>query len=159
MNNFIKRAEEYKIEGYNNMAVIELATMFKNDASMSTSPLIFFTEDQRKNIIETNKKAVEKMLHIITTGSKWSVDEYMMLLTFITNWRLLENYFDYYKIELKITAPILSFQDHFLVTIKNKENYSNALHAALHLIRNRKNDLNENVLKDIFRSIGLKLSW
>lgn len=157
LNDFFLKAQEYKKKGHFNMAVIELASLFNIDKHSDINPLEYFSFEQRENILEVNKSAIDKILRIFSIGSKWTVDEYILLLTFVLNYRLIKDYYKFYQLELGIEEQVLLLEEEFYSTLKNEKNYKNSYRAASTIIKNRKSELDENFLKDVFLKFNLPL--
>ena len=155
LNEFIESAKQFKRQNHNNMAVIELATLFCNDRYASIDPRDFFSEEQRVDILQLNKNESERLSRIFSIGVKWNDDEYMLILSFLLNYRLLKDYYSHYHLGLSIDNQIMILIGDFRYTIKSKENYKSAFHSASLIIKSRKKEINKDYLANFFNELGL----
>ena len=86
---------------------------------------------------------------------KWHDDEYMLILTFLLNYRLLKDYYSFYHVDLSIDNQIMILIGDFRYTIKNRENYKNAFHSASLIIKSREKEINKAYLAIFFDELGL----
>jgi len=153
--NFLLEAESAKSQGYYNRAVIALATAFHIDKKESVSPKDFFTTDQLEAIKEIYIGWKEKAETLLSSASFFEDYSFSNALTFIVDYHLVKEYYDYYKTDPGFYIDIENVSAMIRSSMKKKKEHAMALREAAAIIKNSKGELNNKFLKDIFTGLGI----
>jgi len=120
--------------------------VFTESDITSLNPTHIFSESEILEIIKELKSEAIKIERVLSIGSRWNDDEFMLVYVFLMSYRFLFDYFQYYGLPFDVTVS--EIEDSLKRIQKESHNRKEALIAKNTILKNSK-DLSRDWLEEI----------
>jgi len=143
----ISEAEALRSKGLFYLSAVEYAIAFHRSRNKgSLDPVSIFSASEISKIMDGVRSEIGSIEKVLSFGSSWNDDEFMLVYTFLMKHKLLLDYFQFYKLPFDLSI------DHILDAVssvqKDEMNNKEASKAKRMIMKNRK-DLSKEWLQEV----------
>lgn len=144
----LKEAEKLKQEGLYYFSAVKYSLAFHRSPKepKPLNPNKIFSADELIEILSILNSELKKIERVLSHGSRWNDDEFILVYTFLMEYKLLSDYFKEYKIPFDVKVDTI--HDALLAVQIDKVNKVEAEKAKKTIIKNRK-DLSVSWLNEV----------